>query len=482
MTQTLGAQFIPDPTPKVSRVPTPSVDFGPLAAAVMGEVLLPPSARYEEVRGVWNAAADLYPAAIVRPLNAREVACAVRFARASSLPLAVRSGGHSPAGFGTVEGGLVLDLSAMKAISADPQTRRVWVQPGLTWGEVADSLQSYGLAITAGDTPTVGVGGLTQGGGIGWFVRKHGLALDRLRAVELVTAEGQLLRASAGENPELFWGIRGGGANFGVITQYEFEAHEGGTVLGGLVIFSGVDARRILGEYARLAAAADDGLSTQAVLFAAPPLPFVPEEAVGQPLVAISMCYSGDLTQGEAVLAPLRRLGTPVLDTVAPIPYSGMLRLPLYAQAGDRGFRHFIRSQFVTQVDGTFLDALVDGTMQVFNPGTLVQLRVLGGELARIPAESAAFSHRDKAAVLMIAHLVPGEHPAEAAELAQQATEHVWQAVRPFACGTYGNFLALGEEGRVGEVFRTSALQRLAVLKAQYDPHNVFARNANVRA
>ncbi|ULH17562.1 FAD-binding oxidoreductase (plasmid) [Deinococcus sp. KNUC1210] len=459
-----------------------SLTFSPLAASLKGELLLPTSAAYEQARRVWNAAVDLYPAAIVRPAHAPDVAQAVRFARTHRLPVAVRSGGHSPAGFGTVEGGLVIDLSSMKAISLDAATRRVWAEPGLTWGEVASFLQPYDLAITAGDTPTVGVGGLTQGGGIGWFVRKHGLALDRLRGVELVTADGTVLRASATEHPELFWGVRGGGANFGVITAYEFEAHAGGTVLGGLVIFDGSDARHLLGEYARLAAASPDELSTQAVLFAAPPLPFIPAEAVGRPLLAVSMCYSGDLQTGEAVTAPLRRLAAPILDLVAPMPYSGMLQLPLYAEAGNHGFRHAIRSQFVQRVDDAFLDALTDGAAQAFNPGTLIQLRVLGGQLARIPASSTAFSHRDKAAVLMISHMTPSELPPVAAELAVQATEHVWQAVRPFAAGTYGNFLAVGEQGRTAEVYSAAVLERLAALKAQYDPQNVFARNANIRA
>ncbi len=462
--------------------PFSSLPFGMLASAVRGEVLLPSSAGYEQARLVWNGDVNLYPAAIVRPLDAGEVASAVRFARSHGLPVAVRSGGHSPAGFGTVEGGLVIDLSRMTAISVNPDTCRVQVEAGLTWGAVAEALQPYGLAITAGDTPTVGVGGLTQGGGIGWFVRKHGLAVDRLRAVNLVTADGQLLRASADEHPELFWGVRGGGANFGIITTYEFEAHLGGTVLGGLVIFGGHDARRLLGEYARLAAAAPDELSTQAVLFAAPPLPFIPAEAVGQPLVAISMCYSGDPSVGEAVLAPLRQLAPSLLDVVAPMPYSGMLQLPLYAQAGEHGFRHRIRSQFVQQLDDAFLDALVGSAMAVFNPGTAIQLRVLGGELARLPADSTAFSHRDKAALLMISHMVPAELPAGAGEQAGQATEHVFGATRLFAAGTYGNFLCVGEERRVGEVFSPSALARLAALKRQYDPQNVFARNVNVRA
>ncbi|GBF06189.1 hypothetical protein DAERI_070187 [Deinococcus aerius] len=444
-----------------------------------GRAITSEASEYGARRAVWNAAADAFPALIVQPLDAGDVARAVRFARTQRLPLAVRGGGHSPAGFGTVDRGVVIDLSLMRAVAVEPETRRVRVEAGATWGEVAAHLHPHGLAITAGDVPTVGVAGLTQGGGIGWFVRKHGLALDCLRAAELVTADGQFLRASATEHPDLFWGLRGGGANFGVITALEFEAHPGGTVYGGMVVYDGADARHVLGEYARIAQAAPDDLSTQAVLMAAPPLPFVPAELVGRPVVMVAVCHSGDPAEGERVVAPLRRLGTPVLDLIGPMPYPALLQM--YAEGGQGGLRHYVRAQFVRRLDAAFLDALVEGAMGAFNPGTHVQLRVLGGELARIPASGTAFAHRDKAGLLMVAHACPADLPAPVADLTRQATEHVFAAVRPFADGTYGNFLGLGEEDRTAEVYGERVLARLAALKAQYDPENVFARNANVR-
>ncbi|GBF06761.1 FAD linked oxidase domain protein [Deinococcus aerius] len=455
-----------------------------LRLSLAGRALSSEQPEYEVRRPVWNAQVDAHPALIVQPQDAGDVARTLRFARGQRLPVAVRSGGHSPAGFGTVERGVVIDLSGMRGIEIDPDTRRVRLEPGLTWGEVARALEPHGLAITAGDVPTVGVGGLTQGGGIGWFVRKHGLNIDRLRAVELVTADGQFLRASATERPELFWGLRGGGANFGVVTAYEFEAHEGGTVLGGLVMYPVRDAahaRQLLSEYARIAGSAPDDLSTQGLLVAAPPLPFIPEELVGKPLVVVSLCYSGDLTEGERVVSPLRTLAEPLLDTVAPMPYSGLLEMPPYGQAGDHGFHHALRAAFLKELPEEFFGALTDSALGAGHPGMLIQLRMLGGEMSRVPASSAAFAHRDKAAILMISHITPVGAPPEVEAWGQRATEAVFAAVRPLASGTYGNFLSVGEEDRVREVFPGSTHARLAALKAEYDPENVFARNANVK-
>lgn len=471
------------PSPAVRPTVNPAALLA-LRLNLAGRAVTSDEADYDARRGVWNAQVDAHPALIVRAWDAGDVARTVAFARAQRLPLAVRSGGHSPAGFGTVERGVVLDLSEMKGLTVDPETRHVRLEPGLTWGEVARALQPHGLAITAGDVPTVGVGGLTQGGGIGWFVRKHGLNIDRLRAVELVTADGQVIRASATERPELFWGLRGGGANFGVVTAYEFEAHEGGTVLGGLVMYPVRDAahaRHLLSEYARIAGAAPDDLSTQGLLVAAPPLPFIPAELVGQPLVVVSVCYGGDPTEGERVVAPLRTLAEPLLDTVAPMPYSGLLDMPPYGQAGDPGFHHAMRAAFFEDLPEEFFGALVDPALGAAHPGMLIQLRMLGGEMGRIPTSSAAFAHRDKAAILMVSHITPLGAPPEVAAWGQRATEAVFASVRPLASGAYGNFLTVGEEDRVREVFPGSTFARLAALKAEYDPENVFARNANVR-
>lgn len=247
-----------------------------LASNLQGELILPGDADYEAARGTWNAAYDRRPAAIARCSTVEDVIAAVHFAREQGLEVAVRSGGHSIAGYSSSEGGLVIDLSEMKALAVDTEQCIMRLEPGLTWKEVADALQPYGLALTAGDTGTVGVGGLMLGGGIGWMVRKYGLAIDNLRAVELVTADGELLRASEDENSELFWGLRGGGGNFGVVTAFEVDLHPGGVVLGGAVFYEATHAERILQSYTHLAAEAPDELSTQALLVVAPPLPFIP--------------------------------------------------------------------------------------------------------------------------------------------------------------------------------------------------------------
>lgn len=452
-----------------------------LRAALEGDVVLPQDAAFDELRAVWNADVTDRPALIVRPRSAADVARAVRFARTRGLRLAVRGGGHSPAGFSALEGGLVIDTRLMKAIDVQPETRRVRLEAGLTWGEVARFLQPHDLAITAGDVPSVGVAGLTQGGGVGWFVRKHGLAVDRLRAVELVTSHGEIVRASDTENAELFWAVRGGGANFGVITALEFEAHRGGLVTGGVIAFDGSNARSLLGEYARLAQSASDDLSAQGILMAAPPLPFLPADMVGKPIVILALCHSGDLAEGERVLAAFRALGQPLFDMTGAMPYAELVNSPLFAQIGEHGMRHFVRSHFVKTVDDTFLDALVNATMNVFNPGTVVQLRILGGELARVPASTTAFSHRDAEGLLMIEHLCPVDVPAEVASGALGATEAVWSALVGFSQGLYANFLGRGEEDRAPLAFRADVYERLARLKDRFDPDNVFSRNANVK-
>ena len=300
-----------------------------LRARLQGELIEPDDRRYERARATWNGAVSGQPALIVRCADAVDVAAAIAFAREQGLPVAVRSGGHSMAGHSTCDG-VVIDLSPMKGIEIDPSRRVARIEPGLTWGEVAAATQPHGLAISSGDTASVGVGGLALGGGIGWMVRKHGLAIDNLRSVELVTADGRFLRASAAENAELFWGLRGGGGNFGVATAFEFDLHPAGIVLGGAVFYDAADADRaedILRAYARLAAAAPDELTTQALLMLAPPAPFIPPDRQGRPVVAIAVCYAGDLAEGERAVAPLRRLATPIADVIGPMPYPAIFAL-----------------------------------------------------------------------------------------------------------------------------------------------------------
>ena len=447
-----------------------------LRRTLKGQMFTADQREYEHLRKVWNAAVDAFPALIVQAEDAADAAHAVTFARAQNLLLAVRSGGHSPAGFGTVNGGVLLDLSRMKGFDLDPETCQVRLESGLTWGEVADRMHPHGLALTSGNVATVGVGGMTQGGGIGWFVRQHGLTIDRLKAVELVTAGGEIVRASASEHPELFWGLRGAGANFGVITALEFEAHQGGMVYGGLMAFDGSNPAELLAEYTRLSLEAPDFLTTEAMLMLAPPMPFLPPEAVGRPLLLVLACYSGPLEQGEGALGPLRRLGTPLADLMGPLPYPALFK---FSEMGEqRGFAHFTRSQFVNRATPAFFEALSQATLQVMNPGTMVQLRPLGGEMRRIPASSTAFAGRDHDLLLLVAHLIPDPATHTAA---QSANEHIFAAVRSVGAGAYGNYIGLNEEGRVSEVFPSTTFERLTRLKAEWDVDNVFSRNVNVR-
>ena len=293
----------------------------------------------------------------------------------------------------------------MSAIAIDSTRRIARIEPGLTWGEVAKALQPYGLALTSGDSASVGVGGLLLGGGIGWMVRKYGLAIDHLRAVELVTADGEILRASADENIELFWGLRGGGGNFGVATAFEVDLHPGGTILGGAVFYEATEAERILQCYARLAAAAPDELSTQALIVLAPPLPFIPPEKQGIPVVAILVCYTGDLTEGERVVAPLRSLATPIADMIAPMPYPAIFS---FMEIGEiRGLPHHVRSLFLQALSSEALHTLVDASLAIMSSETLVLLRVLGGAMSRVATDATAFAHRDKQALVLVTNFGP---------------------------------------------------------------------------
>ncbi len=415
-----------------------------LTSNVRGDVILPGDAAYEAERKVWNGLFDYYPAAIVRCVDVEDVRIAVNFAREQGMTLSVRSGGHSIPGHSSNDSGLVIDLSNLKKITIDPVRRTARLEPGLTWGEVANTLQPFGLAMTAGDVASVGVGGLLVGGGIGWMVRAYGLTIDRVRSVELVTADGQLLRASADENPELFWGLRGGGGNFGIATAFEVDLHPGGTILGGAVFYEATEAERILKEYARLAAAAPDELSTEALFALAPPAPFIPPDKQGTPVVGILVCYTGDLNEGERVVAPLRQLATPIADLIAPMPYPDIFALTAVGEIP--GLQHHGRSQFFETFTDEMLQALVEASQSVMSPETMVSLRVLGGAMSRVAPDVTAFAHRDKQGMVLITHFAPLS--ADAARLAARS-ERVFQALMPFANAGLILFREKNENGEV---------------------------------
>jgi FAD/FMN-containing dehydrogenase len=445
-----------------------------LTLNLRGDVILPGDAAYEAERKVWNGFFDRYPAEIVRCIDAEDVRIAVNFAREQGMTLSVRSGGHSIPGHSSNNRGLVIDLSNLKKITIDPANHTARLEPGLTWGEVAKTLQPFGLAMTAGDVSSVGVGGLLLGGGIGWMVRAYGLTIDRVRSIELVTADGQLLRASADENPELFWGLRGGGGNFGIATAFEVDLHPGGTILGGAVFYEATEAE--LKEYTRLAAAAPDELSTEAMLALAPPAPFIPPDKQGTPIVGILVCYTGDLSEGERVVAPLRQLATPIADLIAPMPYPNIFALTEIGEV--RGLQHHGRSQFFETFTDEMLHTLVAAFQSVMSPETMISLRVLGGAMSRVAPDATAFAHRDKQGIVLITHFAPLS--ADADSLAAR-TEQVFQALAPYANGAYANFLSDEGEQRVREAYPPATYDRLVALKNQYDPTNLFGLNQNIK-
>lgn len=447
-----------------------------------GTTLTPQDAGFDDARVIHNATHQhLVPALILRPRSAQGVAQAVQYAQQAGLTIAVRGGGHSPAGNSSVHGGLVIDLRDMTRIDVNPATRRVRVEPGLTWAEVAEHLHPYGLAITSGDVGTVGVAGLTQGGGIGWFVREHGLTIDRLRSAELVTADGKVMVVSAEHHPDVFWALRGAGANLGVITALEFEAHAGGVVYGGMIGFevnSAAEAARLTGEFARRALAAPDSLTMQGIFMAAPPAPFVPDHLIGKTLFVVLSVCSAPLEDAPAIFAPIRDLGTAAFDLTGPVPYPVMFDFT--REGGVTGLRHLIRSGFLNELPTDALMALGQA-VQTMPPGQMVQLRPLGGAMARVAPEATAFQHRHHPFLMMVVQMVPEQAPAPEVELARAGMEFLWAPFAPLSAALYSNFASELDAQPAQRSFPQAALHRVAQVKAQLDPHNIFARNVNVQ-
>ncbi|HEV2124173.1 MAG TPA: FAD-binding oxidoreductase, partial [Chloroflexota bacterium] len=395
-----------------------------------GDVITPADEAYEDARKVGNRAVDKYPALIARPRTAADVAEAVTYARDHGLTVAVRSGGHSMRGQGTVDGGLVIDFSLMKEIVIDPEERVAWAQPGATWGEYGARAQEFGLITPAGDTTTVGVGGLTLGGGIGWLVRKYGLTIDSLLAVELVTAEGEQITASPEQNADLFWALRGGGGNFGVVTRFKFRLHPLGQIAGGAIFYPAT--ADILRDLAAKATAAPEELSTINFIFQAPPLPFLPSDAHGMLIVMITACYAGDVEMGQRALAPLRSLAgqTPLADLTGPMPYMGLYD---FVAEGAKPPPHYVRSGYLHALDEQTIDATLQYGHTMTSPLEMIQIRFLGGEMARVPAEATAFAHRDKSIMYTIIGIWPEPENARPARVAQHKAwvDSFWQAVAP---------------------------------------------------
>ncbi len=448
-----------------------------LAAGFGGDILAPDSERYDETRRIWNAMVDRRPGLILRCADGADVIRAVDLAREHGLLVSVRGVGHNIAGSSVCDGGLMIDLSAMKSVRIDPEERVAHVEPGVTLGEFDGAAQEFGLATPTGINSTTGIAGLTLGGGFGWLSRKHGLTIDNLLAVDLVTADGVLVRASEEVNPDLFWGLRGGGGNFGIVTSFEFRLHEvGPEVLAGLIVHPGEDSARVLRAYRDFTGQAPDELTVWAVLRQAPPLPFLPERVHGRNVVILAAMYAGDPEAGERALAPLRAVGEPYADVIGPHVYREWQAAfdPLLSE----GFRNYWKSHDFLELPDAALETVGRLARTLPSPHCEIFIPHMGGATSRVPADATAYRHRD-AQYIMNAH---GRWQSAAEdEKGIGWCRRLYDEMAPYATGgVYVNFMTGEETDRVRAAYG-DGYDRLAALKQRYDPTNMFRLNQNIR-
>jgi FAD/FMN-containing dehydrogenase len=442
-----------------------------LRAVFNGKVIAPDDAEYDAARTIFYKEYERRPAAIVRVADSDDVSRVISLARESGHELAVRSGGHSVAGHSSSEGGIVLDLSDMRAMEIDRERRTAWAETGLTTGEYTVAASAHGLATPFGDTGSVGIGGLTLGGGIGFLVRKHGMTIDDLLAAEVVTADAEVLHVDSENHADLFWAIRGGGGNFGVATRLQFRLHELENIVGGTLILPATP--EVIESFIAEAAAAPDELSTIATVMPAPPLPFVPEEHHGRLVVFAQIAYAGAAEDGQRAVAPLKALADPIADMVRPMAY------PELFPPEDPDYRPVAvsRTMFVDRIDRRIAETILDHLEASTAPMRVTQLRVLGGAMSRVPADATAFAHRERPIMANVAALY--QRPDERAEREAWVVGLTGELTDGDESGYVG---FLGDEGgeRVRAAYPGPSWHRLQSIKARYDPDNLFRRNQNI--
>ena len=435
--------------------------------SLRGDVILPGDDGYESARRIWNHSVDKHPGMIVRCIGAADVIAAVDFARDHAILVAVRGGGHNVGGRALCDDGIVIDLSLMRGVHVDPSARIAHVQGGAKLGDLDRETHIHGLAAPAGIFSDTGVGGLTLGGGVGWLVRKYGLTVDNVRSFEIVTADGQLLRASPNEEPDLFWALRGGGGNFGVVTSFEFDLHPVDTVLGGMILFPRPRAREVLQFYRDFVPSAPEELTAYAGLLSAPD---------GTPVVGLLVCYCGDLDQGAKVLQPLRDLGSPIVDAIGPMPFPQMQSL--LDGAFPSGNQNYWKSLFTRECPDDAVDAMVEHANRAASPLSAVVIEYYGGAASRVGPADTAFAHRE--AMFDIGILAQWQDPAES-ERYREWARSLTAALEPHSSGKYLlNFLDGDEDDRVQAAFGEN-YGRLVEVKNRYDPTNFFSVNQNIR-
>jgi FAD/FMN-containing dehydrogenase len=442
-----------------------------LRGQLHGRVIEPGQPDYDAARRTFYGGIDRRPAHIVRAAEAADVALTIQFARDSGLELAVRSGGHSVLGHCVTDGGVVIDLRDMRGLTLDPADRTAWAETGLTALEYSAAAHEHGLATGFGDTGSVGIGGLTVGGGVGYLSRKLGLTIDSLLAAQVVTADGEILQVDAENHPDLFWAIRGGGGNFGVATRFRFRLHEVDTVFGGMLILPA--SAETIASFVAAAEAAPEELTTIANVMPAPPMPFLPAETVGRRVILAFLVYAGPVVDGERAVAPFRGLAAPIADMLQAMPYPAIYppEDPSYHPTAAS------RTMFVDTLDGRAAQTVVEHLEESPAKFQVAQIRVLGGAVARVPSDATAYAHRARPIMVNVAALY--DH-AEEASTHEAWAEKFWKALRNGEPGAYVNFLSTDGPSRVREAYPGRTLGRLAEIKARYDPTNVFRLNQNV--
>ncbi|HEX4824345.1 MAG TPA: FAD-binding oxidoreductase [Candidatus Polarisedimenticolaceae bacterium] len=445
--------------------------------SLRGTLALPGEDGYDEARTLWNAMIDRRPAAIVRAATAEDVVETVKLAARHDLLLAVRGGGHNIAGNAVCDGGLMLDLSLMRGVKVDRSARTATVEPGARLSDLDKATQEFGLATPVGINSTTGVSGLILGGGFGWLSRKHGLSIDNLVSADVVTSSGTLVRATATENPDLFWAIRGGGGNFGVVTSFTMKLHPvGPEVLAGLIVHPFADAKRVLHEYRKAVASAPDELTCWVVMRKAPPLPFLPPEVHGTEVVVLALCYAGDVEAGKKAVAPFQAIGKPIADVVGPSPYAGWQTAfdPLLTP----GERNYWKSHDFTALTDEALDAMLTAVKTLPTPACEIFLASMGGAINRVAADATAYPHRSVEFIMNV-HVRWSDAKDDARCVAWG--RGVYETMAPFATGgVYVNFMPGDEAARVRGGAYGPNYERLARLKTKYDPKNLFRLNQNV--
>jgi FAD/FMN-containing dehydrogenase len=454
-------------------------DIEALRGLFQGQLISPDNPAYDETRKIWNAMINRRPGLIAVCSGVADVMTAVRFARERDLLVSVRGGGHNVAGSAVCDEGLVIDLSCMKGIHVDPDRRTARAEAGLLWGEFDHETQAFGLATTGGIVTHTGVAGLTLGGGFGWLMRKHGLASDNLLSVDMVTADGELVSASATRNTELFWGVRGGGGNFGIITSFEFALHPlGPEVLAGPVMYPADQAETVLRAYRDFIASAPNELGTIVTMYHAPAADWLPEDLHGRPILGIAMCYAGPIKEAEKVVKPLRSLGDPLMDMVRPTTYKE--NQAMLDPGVPHGWNYYWKSHYLGVLSDDAIRTIVDNAWQTHSPMSYTIMFHLGGAVRQLSDDATAFGGRSAEHAINIDAAWPTELEGGSEDI--EWARAMWSALAPYSTGgVYVNFL--GDEGqeRVKAAYGPKKYKQLVALKDKYDPTNFFRMNQNIR-